>query len=122
MNPLRRILALVAFLGLSLMAWAQGSKNLYVVIHVDIAPGPSGLAEPIKALQEFAADSRKDPGVVRFEVLQQDRQNHFTIVEVWQSKEAFDAHTAANHTKQFREKIGPKLGSPFDERIHTLLQ
>jgi quinol monooxygenase YgiN len=58
---------------------------------------------------------------VRFEVLQQDRPNHFTIIEVWQSKEAFDAHTASEHTKRFREKLAPRLGSPFDERLHNLV-
>ena len=110
------------------LAWAQGQpafqagKPLYVVIHVDIAPGPAGLGEPIKLLQEFAADSRKDPGCTRFEIFQQDRRNHFTIVETWQTREAFDAHSAAEHTKRFREKINPSLGSPFDERLHSLLQ
>ena len=121
MTPLRRILSLLALFGLTLATAAGQNKNLYVVTHVDIIPGPTGLAEPIKLLQEFAADSRKDPGAVRFEVLQQDRPNHFTIVEVWQSKEAFDAHTAADHTKRFREKLAPRLGSPFDERLHNLL-
>ncbi|HEY3825090.1 MAG TPA: antibiotic biosynthesis monooxygenase [Bryobacteraceae bacterium] len=47
--------------------------------------------------------------------------NHFTIVSVWQSKEAFEAHSAAEHTKRFREKIQPMMGSPFDERLHNLL-
>jgi len=100
----------------------QAGKPVYVVIHVDIAPGPAGLGEPIKILQEFAADSKKDPGCTRFEIFQQDRRNHFTIVESWQTREAFDAHTAAEHTKRFREKINPSLGSPFDERLHSLLQ
>jgi quinol monooxygenase YgiN len=116
-----RIFAVVALLGLTLMSATGQNKNLYVVTHVDIIPGPGGLADPIKWMQEFAADSRKDPGAVRFEVLQQDRPNHFTIIEVWQSKEAFDAHTAAEHTKRFREKLAPRLGSPFDERLHNLV-
>jgi quinol monooxygenase YgiN len=50
-----------------------------------------------------------------------NRLNHFTIVEVWPTKEAFEAHTAAEHTRRFREKLAPRLGSPFDERLHSLL-
>ena len=123
MNPLCRILSMLAVLGL---AWAQqpafqSGKPLYVVIHVDIAPGPAGLAGPTKLLQDFAADTRKDPGCVRVDLLQQDRRNHFTLVEAWQTREAFEAHTAAEHTKRFREKINSDLGSPFDERLHSLL-
>src|SRR6185295_7288389 len=103
------------------------SKSVYVVTHVDIigGQGPAGgnLAQAIKWLQEFAVDSRKDPGNIRFELLQQDsRLNHFTIIEVWQTREAFDAHSAAAHTRTFRERVQPMLGSPFDERLHGLVQ
>ena len=71
----------------------------------------------------FAADSRKDKGSVRFELLQDlSRKNHFSIVEVWESQAAFDIHLEAAHSKQFREKLQPMLGSPFDERLHSIMQ
>ena len=99
---------------------ARGGKSVYVVTHVDVTPNYT--ADATKALHEFAAESKKDPGVVRFEVLQQDsRANHYTIVEVWQTRQAFEAHSAAEHTKRFREKLQPMLGSPFDERLHEIL-
>jgi quinol monooxygenase YgiN len=98
---------------------ARGGK-VYVVTHVDVTPNYT--ADATKALHEFAAESKKAPGVVRFEVLQQDsRANHYTIVEVWQTRQAFEAHSAAEHTKRFREKLQPMLGSPFDERLHEIL-
>jgi quinol monooxygenase YgiN len=65
-----------------------------------------------QVLQEFAAKSQKDPGNVRFELLVQDGcLNHFTIVEIWQTREAFEAHSSAEHTKRFREEIQPVMGS-----------
>jgi quinol monooxygenase YgiN len=98
------------------------NKNVYIVTHVDIAGTPAIVADATRLLREFSADSQKDPGMVRFELLLQDgRLNHFTIVEVWQTREAFEAHSGAEHTKRFREKIQPMLGSPFDERLHGLL-
>lgn len=98
------------------------SNRLYAVTHVDIIGGGGNLDEAIKLMQEYVADSQKDPGAVRIELLQHEkRRNHFSLVEVWQNKDAFEAHTAAAHTKQFREKLHPLLGSPFDERLHTLL-
>jgi quinol monooxygenase YgiN len=102
-------------------AATRSAGNIYVVTHVDVAGG-ANLGAPVGILQEFAADSRKDPGCVRFELVQQvDRLNHFTIVSIWRTREAFEAHTGAGYTKRFRDKIQPFLGSPFDERLHSLM-
>lgn len=104
----------------SFVVYGQDAK-LYVVTHVDLTP--NYLAEGNKLLVEFASDSHKDKGVVRFELLDDvSRKNHFTIVSVWENQAAFDAHLQASHTKQFREKLQPMLGSPFDERLHSILQ
>jgi quinol monooxygenase YgiN len=123
MNSMRIVFLGVALCGLVQTAAAQTpGKNVYVVTHVDIAGTPAIVAEATRLLREFSADSQKDQGVVRFELLIQDgRLNHFTIVSVWQTREAFEAHAGAEHTKRFREKIHPMLGSPFDERLHGLV-
>jgi quinol monooxygenase YgiN len=123
MNSMRSFFLGMALCWLMQTASAQtASKNVYVVTHVDIAGTPAIVADATKLLREFSADSQKDPGVVRFELLIQDgRLNHFTIVSVWQTREAFEAHSGADHTKRFREKLQPMLGSPFDERLHGLL-
>ena len=95
--------------------------SVYVISFVDATPNFA--MDCAKLLMQFAAESKKDPGVVRFDVLRQDsRGNHFLISEVWRSRKDFEAHTALEHTKQFREKLQPMLGSPYDERVHTLLQ
>jgi len=101
----------------------QGAKALYAVTHVDFAATSANLVEATRLVREFGIDSQKDAGVIRFEIMMMEgHPNHFAIYEVWQSREAFDAHLAAPHTKQFREKIQPMLGSPFRERLHTLQQ
>ena len=62
-----------------------------IVTHIDVTPNFADGAN--KAIQKYAADSRKDKGAISIEGLVQDgRTNHFTIVEVWQSREAFEAH------------------------------
>src|SRR5579864_214857 len=117
------LLAALAVLACSQPARAQqnSGKQLYVVTYVDVFPNFA--AETSKQLQQFAEDSRKDPGCVRFEVMRDvERTNHFTIVEVWQNRQAYDAHIGLAHTKTFREKIQPGLGSPFDERLYYNLQ
>jgi quinol monooxygenase YgiN len=97
------------------------SGALYVVTYVDVFPNFTD--ETLKALRQFATDSRKDRGSVRFEFLQDVvRTNHFSIVEVWENRQAYDAHLTQQHCKRFREKIQPGLGSPFDERLYNLVQ
>ena len=115
-------LAATVFIGFCSPAGAQDTdERLYVVTHVDVL-GPNGAAEAAKMLHEFAADSRKDQGSARFEVLRDPvRLNHFTIVEVWRTRRDFESHLAASHSRAFREKLQPMLGSPFDERLHKLL-
>jgi len=94
---------------------------IYVVTHVDIIPPET--AAGTKLVQQYVGDSRKDKGVVRVEASSEiSRGNHISIVEVWQNQKAFDEHVAAAHTRQFRQQIDPKLGSPYDERLHHSLE
>ena len=70
-------------------------------------------------LKDLAEASRKEPGNVRFDVVQHTmRANHFTVVEVWRDTKALDAHVAAAHTKQYRDTLQPMTGSPLDERVY----
>jgi len=115
------ILAVSCFLGQAKAQESSKKGQIYVVTHVDSVPNDA--ASATKLLQQYAVDTRKEKGAVRIEVyVQISRTNHYAIVEVWQDQQAFDAHLAAAHTKQFREQIQPLLGSPFDERLHQLLE
>jgi len=117
------VLVFVAILGLGRLAAAQDTSTqdrIYVVTHVDTLPGNGPAA---KLLQQYVTDSRKDKGAVRIELyVQISRTNHFSLVEVWENQQAYDGHLAAAHTKQFREQIQPMLGSPFDERLHQIVE
>jgi len=114
-------LAALGFAGRTLAQEPGMHDRVYVVTHVDVLPTEA--ATGTKLLQQYAADSRKDKGAVRVEVyIQISRVNHFSVVEVWQNRQALDAHEAAPHTKKFREQIDPLLGSPYDERLHTIAE
>lgn len=96
-------------------------QAVHVVTHVDTIPNPQRDATAM--LKRQADESRKEEGNVRFDVFQQaNRSNHFTIVEVWKDRRALDRHTAAAHTKQYREEIQPLLGSPIDERLFAVVK
>ena len=107
---------LIAVAGLT--AQQKAGPPLHVVTYVDVYPNFA--AEAATLLSQMAIDTRKEPGSIRFDVLRDTtRSNHFAIVEVWQTRQAFDAHTAAPHVRAVREKFQPSLGSPYDERLYN---
>jgi quinol monooxygenase YgiN len=101
-------------------ARAGGNERaVSVVSHVDVAPNPA--VAPM--LARLAADSRQEPGNLRFDVLQHTmRGNHFTVVETWRDQAALDAHVAAPHTRKYRDDILPLTGSPLDERVFNAVR
>lgn len=107
--------------GYALAQETAARDMIYVVTHVDIIPPEA--AAGTKLVQQYVADTRKDKGIVRVEASAEiSRTNHISIVEVWQNRQAFNEHIAASHTRQFRQQIDPKLGSPYDERLHHSLE
>ena len=58
-----------------------------------------------------------------FEVWQQNnRLNHFTVVEIWKDQAALDAHNLAAPSREFRDAVGPKLGALYDDRRYSNLE
>ena len=111
---------LAVFLVGVLFAQQKAEPELHVVTYVDVYPNFA--ADTAKLMQQFAADNRRDAGFVRFEALRDvARSNHFAMVEVWRSRQAYEAHLAAPHSKSFRDQLQPWMGSPFDERLYNSL-
>ena len=110
---------LLFLLALATSLFAQ-QERITVVTHVDLMP--PFVAEANKLLTTLAADARKEPGCVRYEVIVEPaRRNHVAIVAVWESQAAFDKHLTQQSTRTFRDKIQPMLGGPLDERLHITL-
>ena len=99
---------------------ASPAGTIFVVTHVDVIPPRKD--DSLVLLKQLAADSRADAGNLRFDVVQQtNRPNHFTVVEAWRDRAAFDAHGMAAPTRRFREQLAPMSGALYDERLYTLL-
>ena len=113
------ILLAIAAMPIVPMQTASAQDNaVYAVSYIDVAPSARATATTL--LQQFANASRKDAGNMRFDILQRMApSNQFAIVAVWKDQNAYDAHLAAAHSKEFREKIKPLLISAIDDRVHT---
>jgi quinol monooxygenase YgiN len=98
-------------------ATISGTGSIYVVTHADSVPPSRDAAEA--ALKDLTVRSRQESGNAIFLVtVQPNRNNHFTIFELWKDEKALDAHAVAEHTKKFRDTFGPFSGALFDERIY----
>ena len=108
-----------ALLPLATMNTAQAQDGaVYAVSYIDAAP--ASRAAVASALKQEANASRKDDGNLRYEVLQRTSpSSQFAIVSIWKDQKAYDAHMAAAHTKDFREKMKPQLISAIDDRLHS---
>jgi len=103
-----------------LAAGSGNTKLLFVITHVDTIGAQS---DAPGLLRRLAEESRKDPGNLRFDVLQHTtRANHFTVVEAWKDIKAFESHAGATHTRQYRDALHAMSGSPLDERVYDRVQ
>ncbi|QSA96183.1 putative quinol monooxygenase [Methylococcus sp. EFPC2] len=93
------------------------AKAVWVVTHVDVTPEyKDSTAEALKALG--AANATLNGHVQTIVGQQLNRGNHFTLIEIWANRAAFDAYQGAKSTLDYRTKIAPALGSPYDARLH----
>jgi quinol monooxygenase YgiN len=103
----------------------QGPVNpspLYVVTFIDLMPPGTGTGTA--AIKQYVLDTRKDAGIERCEAIAQiaGRANHLAVIEVWKDSQSFEKHETAAHTLDFRAKMGPLIGAPFDQREHFLVE
>ena len=105
---------------LSVGPMEDASGTVYGVTHVDVIPPQKDNA--IVALKALGEANRGAGGNVRYEIVQQtNRPNHFTVFEVWRSREAFDANAMSAHQREFRDKLAGMAGALFDQRLYEIL-
>jgi quinol monooxygenase YgiN len=100
---------------------AAGSDTIFMQVHLDVFP--PGLAPTLVAVKEVAEAARKGNGNLRYDVVQSVKapMSHMTLLAAWQSRNAFDAYEMSDYAREFRDKVGPLLGSPFDDRLYVLI-
>src|ERR1051325_7984377 len=74
-------------------------------------------AEHVEAFKQItednASNSLKEPGVRRFDMLQQqDDPTRFVLLEVYRDDDAATAHKATAHYNRWAEKVGDLLAEP----------
>jgi autoinducer 2-degrading protein len=84
---------------------------LVVLVHVHV------LAESVEkfkaATRANASASRREPGIARFDAVQQaDDPTQFVLIEVYRSNEASAAHKETEHYKTWRDTVASMMAEP----------
>lgn len=107
--------------GLAVSPAKPGKDPIYAVTHVDVIPPQKD--NGVNAVEQLADQSRAHAGNLSFDVWQQtNRPNHFTVVEAWTNRGAFDLHQMQKETRDFRTKLAPMTGALYDERLYKILK
>jgi quinol monooxygenase YgiN len=97
-----------------------GGGAVYAVTHIDVIPPRKD--DGTALVKKHGDDSRKDDGNLRFEILVQvNRPNHFTAVEIWRNRAAADTHGASARVRGFRDALAPMSGALYDERFYKAM-
>jgi len=83
------------------------------VIHVHVHVRPGAVDAFRAATLANAAASLREPGVARFDVLQQqDDPSRFVLVEAYRTMEAIAAHKETAHYAAWRDAVAPLMAEP----------
>ena len=91
-----------------------------LIVHVSVHVKP-GCVEDFKAATlENARQSVLEPGIARFDVIQQrDDPTRFVFVEVYRDTEATAAHKETQHYKVWRDAVAEMMAEPRTSRHYT---
>ena len=84
-----------------------------VIVHVVVHVVPEAVAAFIAATLENARHSVAEPGVVRFDVVQQDDDpTRFLLIEIYRTPEDPGKHKETAHYARWRDAVAPMMAEP----------
>lgn len=91
---------------------------LIVVVSVHVVQ--SGIEAFERATLENARASLQEPGIARFDVLQdRDDPSRFQLIEVYRDEGAVAAHKGTPHYAAWRDAVAPLMASPRTSRKYV---
>ena len=84
-----------------------------IIVHVNARVKPERIEEFQRATTENARNSVQEPGVARFDVVQQaDDPARFVLVEVYRTADAVAAHKETRHYQAWRDAVAGMMAEP----------
>jgi (4S)-4-hydroxy-5-phosphonooxypentane-2,3-dione isomerase len=93
-----------------------------LVVHVHVSVQPDRVDDFLTATADNARASLEEPGVLRFDVLQdQSDQAHVVLVEVYRDADASAAHKETPHYATWRDTVAELMARPRESTKFTAL-
>jgi (4S)-4-hydroxy-5-phosphonooxypentane-2,3-dione isomerase len=84
-----------------------------LLVHVHIRVVPGRLDDFLAATLDNARASLTEPGVLRFDVIQDDQdREHVVLVEVYRDDDAAAAHKQTAHYATWRDRVAGMMAEP----------
>jgi quinol monooxygenase YgiN len=84
-----------------------------LIVHVHARVKPESIEAFKQATVANATQSMKEPGIARFDVIQQaDDPSRFVLVEVYRTSEAPARHKEKQHYAVWRDAVAPMMAEP----------
>ncbi len=84
-----------------------------LIVHVHVHVKPEQVEAFKAATLANARESIKEPGIARFDVVQQqDDATRFVLVEAYRTAEAPAAHKETRHYQAWRDAVAPMMAEP----------
>ena len=83
-----------------------------LIVHVHVQVRPESVQQFIDATLENARNSIREPGIARFDIVQQtDDPTRFVFVEVYRDDTATKAHKETAHYAKWRDTVAPMMNA-----------
>ena len=90
------------------------------IVHVHIRVKPESIEEFKVVSLENAQNSIQEPGIARFDVLQQsDDPTHFELIEVYRTLQDTTKHKETAHYNKWRELAEPMLAEARTRTVYS---
>lgn len=84
-----------------------------LIAHIEVHVKPEHIEAFKQATLANARESLKEPGIARFDILQQqDDPAKFVFIEAYRTAEAPAAHKETKHYQTWRDTVAPMMAQP----------
>jgi (4S)-4-hydroxy-5-phosphonooxypentane-2,3-dione isomerase len=84
-----------------------------LIVHVHVRVKPETVDAFRQATIENAQNSLQEPGIARFDVMQQrDDPTRFVLVEIYRDENAAAKHKETSHYAKWRDTVAPMMAEP----------
>ena len=99
----------------------NGGLNM-IIVHVHVSVKSDRTEDFILATKENASQSRKEDGVIQFDVLRSENNpTQFLLIEIFKDKSAADYHKETIHYLRWRETVADMMAeSRTSEKYHLI--